>query len=126
MQHVRILPPSRCILLIPTVGYVNMKPPQTERVVADCDEALKLDKGYLKALNRRATALETLHRYEESLRGMSFVGCSSDFIHHPPDRFHRRNHSGEIHEWYDVGFSGARVEEARHPKSGRDSCGTSC
>lgn len=35
----------------------------------DCDAALALDRKYLKALNRRATALEVLERYEEALRG---------------------------------------------------------
>lgn len=49
--------------------YVSMEPPQHERAVADCDEALKLDSRYVKALNRRATALEALERYEEALRG---------------------------------------------------------
>lgn len=46
-----------------------MSPPLTEKVVADCDEALKHDRRYEKALNRRAGALETLGRYEEALRG---------------------------------------------------------
>lgn len=49
--------------------YVSMEPPQHEKVVADCDEALKLDARYVKALNRRATALEALERYEQALRG---------------------------------------------------------
>jgi import receptor subunit TOM70 len=49
--------------------YVNMEPPQHEKVVEDCDEALKLDSRYVKALNRRATALEALERYEDALRG---------------------------------------------------------
>ncbi|KAI0795831.1 ADP/ATP carrier receptor [Abortiporus biennis] len=48
--------------------YVNMSPPQHEKVVEDCNEALKLDSRYVKALNRRAAALEALERYEESLR----------------------------------------------------------
>ncbi|EGN97602.1 hypothetical protein SERLA73DRAFT_92775 [Serpula lacrymans var. lacrymans S7.3] len=48
--------------------YVNMSPPKHELVVHDCDEALKLDSNYVKALNRRAIALEGLERYEESLR----------------------------------------------------------
>jgi import receptor subunit TOM70 len=51
--------------------YVSMEPPQHENAVADCDEALKLDSRYVKALNRRATALEALERYEEALRGAS-------------------------------------------------------
>lgn len=49
--------------------YVSMDPPQHEKAVADCDEALKRDSHYVKALNRRATALEALERYEEALRG---------------------------------------------------------
>ncbi|KAF7329236.1 ADP/ATP carrier receptor [Mycena kentingensis (nom. inval.)] len=48
--------------------YVNMEPPQLEPAVLDCDEALKLDPNYLKALNRRAGVLERLHRYVEALR----------------------------------------------------------
>ena len=51
------------------LGYVNMSPPQHEMVVEDCNEALKLDIKYVKALNRRAGALEALERYEEALRG---------------------------------------------------------
>ncbi|CAG7854781.1 Mitochondrial import receptor subunit tom70 AltName: Full=72 kDa mitochondrial outer membrane protein; AltName: Full=Mitochondrial import receptor for the ADP/ATP carrier; AltName: Full=Mitochondrial precursor proteins import receptor; AltName: Full=Translocase of outer membrane tom70 [Serendipita indica DSM 11827] len=54
--------------------YVNYSPPQHERVVADCDEALKLDPTYIKALNRRATALEALGRLEEAVR--DFVASS--------------------------------------------------
>ncbi|KAG5636022.1 hypothetical protein H0H81_009373 [Sphagnurus paluster] len=48
--------------------YVNMQPPQHALVVEDCDEALKLDSNYVKALNRRAIALEGLDRFEEALR----------------------------------------------------------
>ena len=51
------------------VGYVNMEPPQYDLVIADCDEALKLDVMYIKTLNRRGMALESLQRYEEALRG---------------------------------------------------------
>jgi import receptor subunit TOM70 len=54
-----------------------MTPPKHELVVLDCDAALALDKNYIKALNRRATALEGLKRYEEALRGASRTVCSS-------------------------------------------------
>jgi mitochondrial import receptor subunit TOM70 len=57
--------------LIPASGYVNMSPPKHELVIENCDAALKLDRNYVKALNRRAGALEGLKRYEEALRGMS-------------------------------------------------------
>ncbi|KAF7986834.1 hypothetical protein HWV62_12616 [Athelia sp. TMB] len=48
--------------------YVNMSPPKHDLVIADCTAALALDRNYVKALNRRAGALEHLQRYEEALR----------------------------------------------------------
>ncbi|KZT66949.1 TPR-like protein [Daedalea quercina L-15889] len=48
--------------------YINMSPPDYDKVVVDCNEALKLDASYIKALNRRATALEALDQNEEALR----------------------------------------------------------
>ncbi|KAI6127253.1 mitochondrial outer membrane translocase receptor TOM70 [Pisolithus sp. B1] len=48
--------------------YMNMSPPQFEHVVEDCDAALRHDPNYVKALNRRANALEALSRYTEALR----------------------------------------------------------
>ncbi|KDR72820.1 hypothetical protein GALMADRAFT_252092 [Galerina marginata CBS 339.88] len=69
---------TRAILVSPTpepvffsnraACFVNMSPPQHAKVVEDCDSALKLDHKYVKALNRRAMALEGLERYEEALR----------------------------------------------------------
>ncbi|GJE95961.1 ADP/ATP carrier receptor [Phanerochaete sordida] len=59
--------------------YMNMNPPQYERVVEDCDAALALDRRYEKALGRRATALETLHRYEESLRDFTALTIFEQF-----------------------------------------------
>jgi mitochondrial import receptor subunit TOM70 len=53
--------------------YVSMEPPQHQKAVEDCDEALKLDSRYIKALNRRGTALEALERYEDALRGAWFT-----------------------------------------------------
>jgi mitochondrial import receptor subunit TOM70 len=48
-----------------------MSPPKHELVIEDCNSALNLDRHYVKALNRRAGALEALKRYEEALRGTS-------------------------------------------------------
>ncbi|TFK94478.1 ADP/ATP carrier receptor [Polyporus arcularius HHB13444] len=59
--------------------YVNLNPPQHEKVVEDCDAALALDKKYLKALNRRATALEALERYEEALRDFTASAILDQF-----------------------------------------------
>lgn len=50
-----------------------MNPPQYEKVVEDCDEAMRIDSGYAKAVNRRGIALEALDRNEEALRGESGV-----------------------------------------------------
>ncbi|BEJ13692.1 hypothetical protein CspHIS471_0308660 [Cutaneotrichosporon sp. HIS471] len=54
--------------------YVNYSPPEYELCVRDCDEALKLDRTYVKALKRRATALERLDRDEEAVR--DFTACT--------------------------------------------------
>ncbi|ORY28008.1 hypothetical protein BCR39DRAFT_468703 [Naematelia encephala] len=48
--------------------YTQFDPPEYEKCVADCDEALKLDHAYVKALKRRATALENLGRDEDAIR----------------------------------------------------------
>jgi mitochondrial import receptor subunit TOM70 len=50
-----------------------MSPPKYDMVVQDCDAALSFDPNYIKALNRRAGALEALERFEESLRGMYLI-----------------------------------------------------
>ncbi|KAI0660263.1 ADP/ATP carrier receptor [Cubamyces menziesii] len=59
--------------------YVNLNPPQHEKVVEDCDQALALDKNYLKALNRRATALEALDRLEDALRDYTAAAILDKF-----------------------------------------------
>jgi import receptor subunit TOM70 len=59
------------LLTLSSLGYVNMSPPRHELVIEDCNTALSLDRNYVKALNRRAGALEGLQRYEEALRGTS-------------------------------------------------------
>ena len=46
-----------------------MKPPKFELIIEDCDKAISLNKDYVKAINRRANALEALDRLEEALRG---------------------------------------------------------
>ena len=59
--------------------YVNMSPPNYEKVIDDCTEALKLDINYIKALNRRATALESLERYKEALRDFTAAAILDKF-----------------------------------------------
>ncbi|KIM44329.1 hypothetical protein M413DRAFT_25750 [Hebeloma cylindrosporum] len=51
--------------------YINVTPPKFDLVLQDCDAALALDSKYIKALNRRATALEGLQRWEEALRELN-------------------------------------------------------
>ncbi|KAH9052271.1 hypothetical protein EDB87DRAFT_1570598, partial [Lactarius vividus] len=48
--------------------YVSMELPQHEKVVADCDEVLKLAR-YVETLDRRATTLEALEGYGDPLQG---------------------------------------------------------
>lgn len=52
--------------------YINMSPPQHEKAIADCDEALRHERTYVKALNRRAGAYEALGKNELALQGMSY------------------------------------------------------
>ncbi|OJT10804.1 Mitochondrial import receptor subunit tom70 [Trametes pubescens] len=59
--------------------FVNLNPPQHEKVIEDCDQALALDKNYLKALNRRATALEALGRFEDALRDFTAAAILDKF-----------------------------------------------
>ncbi len=48
--------------------FANLSQP--EKVVADCDEALKMDRVYVKALNRRAVAKEQLGNPTEGEEGI--------------------------------------------------------
>lgn len=61
-------------------GYMNMKPPKLDLIIEDCDKAIALNKDYVKAINRRANALEALDRMEEALRGRLtiFTAAPSD------------------------------------------------
>jgi import receptor subunit TOM70 len=47
--------------------YANLG--KSDDVIADCNEALKLDPTYIKALNRRAQALEKKGNLSDSLYG---------------------------------------------------------
>ena len=47
-----------------------MSPPKLDLVVEDCNEALKLNPDYVKALNQCAAALEQHGQHEKALRGM--------------------------------------------------------
>ena len=58
-------------VLTASEGYMNMKPPKLDLIIEDCDKAISLNKDYVKAINRRASALEALDRLEEALRGWS-------------------------------------------------------
>ncbi|KAG6816360.1 hypothetical protein H0H87_006721 [Tephrocybe sp. NHM501043] len=44
-----------------------MSPRTPQLAVEDCDEAIKINKTYVKAINRRGIALEALERYDEAL-----------------------------------------------------------
>lgn len=48
--------------------YANLSQP--ENVIADCNQALKMDKAYIKALNRRAVAREQLGSPTEGSEGV--------------------------------------------------------
>jgi len=89
-------PPQYRPLTRRITGYINMSPPKHELVVKDCDEALKLEPAYVKALNRRALALEGLERYEESLRGMQSYPPFLSFFTSHKCRLYGRNHPGQV------------------------------
>lgn len=44
-----------------------------DNVIADCNEALKLDPVYVKALNRRALAYEKKEQFADSLYGTAYI-----------------------------------------------------
>ncbi|KAL7416760.1 hypothetical protein BDY24DRAFT_378180 [Mrakia frigida] len=65
-------------------SYNSLAPPQHEKVIEDCDSALRLDTTYLKALRRRAAALEALDRDEEAVR--DYTACTLLEALDPPKR----------------------------------------
>ena len=93
-------------------GYANMKPPKFELIIQDCDKAISLNKDYVKAINRRANALESLDRLEEALRGRLTA-----FII-PPQltpswklRLHHRHNSGWVPKREGRSGSGTGIKE---------------
>ncbi|KAL9709013.1 TOM (translocase of outer membrane) complex component [Leucoagaricus gongylophorus] len=62
--------------------YVNMTPPQYEKVIADCDKALQHDRTYVKALNRRAGAYEALGKNELALQDFTAATILDQFQNH--------------------------------------------
>ncbi|KAF8740239.1 mitochondrial outer membrane translocase receptor TOM70, partial [Rhizoctonia solani] len=59
--------------------YTNFKPPQHQKVIEDCTQALKLDPKYAKALNRRATALEAIDNLKDALRDFTALAIIERF-----------------------------------------------
>ncbi|ODN99615.1 mitochondrial outer membrane 72K protein [Cryptococcus wingfieldii CBS 7118] len=59
--------------------YGNLTPPEYEKCVLDCTEAVKLDRTYTKALKRRATAYENLDRNEEAVQDFTAVSIIERF-----------------------------------------------
>ncbi|EIW77983.1 ADP ATP carrier receptor [Coniophora puteana RWD-64-598 SS2] len=79
-QAIRVTPtPEPVFFSNRAASFMNMDPPRLEQVIQDCDSALSLDKNYVKALNRRATTLERLSRYEESLRDFTAATILNKF-----------------------------------------------
>jgi hypothetical protein len=78
------------------IGYLNMQPPNYELIVQDCDQAVALDRNYVKAINRRAVALECLERYEESLRGYVSITSRSRMNIDVVNRLHYCYNPGQI------------------------------
>lgn len=76
-------------------AYNSLTPPEHEKVVADCDSALKLDPSYIKALKRRAAALEALDRDEDAIRDYTAVTLLDAF--EPPKKVApgKENEAGE-------------------------------
>ena len=106
-------------------GYMNMKPPKFELIIEDCDKAISLNKDYVKAINRRANALEALDRLEEALRGRLtpfFALSRLTFFREP--RLHRCHDSGRIPEREGCSGGGTRIKETLCDESRRNHQGS--
>lgn len=75
---------------------MNYSPPMWDRVLEDCEMALKLDPVYTKALNRRAEALEAMDQLEDALRGLLFVSISLSFVTESIKQTSWRAHSSKV------------------------------
>jgi len=106
-------------------GYMNMKPPMFELIIEDCDKAVSLNKDYVKAINRRANALEAVDRLEEALRGRltAFV-TPPRLTSYGKLRLHVCHHFGWIPKRKGRSGSGTRVKEALFDESRRNHQGS--
>ena len=104
---------------------MNMKPPTLDLIIEDCDKAIALNKDYVKAINRRASALEALDRMEEALRGRF-----TTFIVQPrltssqTPRLHHCHDFRWIPERKSRSGGGARVKKAVFDESRRNNKGS--
>jgi len=104
---------------------MNMKPPKFELIIEDCDKAISLNKDYVKAINRRANALEALDRLEEALRGRLtpfFTVFRLTFFCKP--RLHCCHDSGWIPEREGRSGGGTCVKETLFDESCRNHQGS--
>jgi hypothetical protein len=104
---------------------MNMKPPKLDLIIEDCDKAIALNKDYVKAINRRASALEALDRLEEALRGRFapfIVQPRLTFSQKP--RLHYCHDSGWIPERKGRSGGGACVKKAVFCESRRNNKGS--
>ena len=106
-------------------GYMNMKPPKFELIIEDCDKAISLNKDYVKAINRRANALEALDRLEEALRGrLTPLFALSRLTFFRKLRLHRCHDPGRIPEREGCPGGGTSVKETLFDESRRNHQGS--
>jgi len=106
-------------------GYMNMKPPKFDLIIEDCDKAIALNKDYVKAINRRANALEALDRLEEALRGQLTTTVTLPLlISFEKSRLHCRYDFRWIPKREGSSGRGTRVEEALFCESSRNDHGS--
>lgn len=112
-------------MLTVSEGYMNMKPPKFDLIIEDCDKAVALNKDYVKAINRRANALEALDRLEEALRGQFTTIVTLPLLtSFEKSRLHYRHDFRRVPKRESRSGGGTRVEEARFCESSRDNQGS--